>query len=274
MPSSLYKSRWMWKIIKIRSCPKIWGLHWAGSSVPDKCLHLAWKSATKFWLWLNFGWRLRLQHERGGGCPVTERGPAPPRPDPTQPQGVHWVVQGQQCSRNSSQKVNVSLLTRSRERRGDWRGSLALCLCCLGSPAGRFWSQQSLCLREQLGYNCSQLCVGELKRMSPIHRLVGYLRWGGTSEDHLFQPPAPRRVMERFLKYSCLWKSRASSSCFWISPARNNLAERLEQIFEVVYHSLQITQYICQLTCPHFSPFHPHFWLRTWAKGFRNSKEA
>lgn len=68
-------------------------------------------------------------------------------------------------------------------------------------------------------------------------------------------------------------KSRASSSCFWISLARNNLAERLEQIFQVVYHSLQITQYICRLTCPHFSPSLLHFWLRTWAKGFGNSKE-
>lgn len=54
-------------------------------------------------------------------------------------------------------------------------------------------------------------------------------------------------------------KSRASSSCFWISPARNNLAERLEQIFEVVYHSLQMTQQICRLTCPHFSPYLLHF---------------
>lgn len=128
-------------------------------------------AATKFWL------APTSEHERGGGCPVTQTGPAPPCSNPTQPEGVLWVGQGQHCSRNSSQKVNVSLLTRSRERRGGWRGSLALCLCCLGSPAGRLGSQQSLCLRQQLGYDCSQLYVGELKRMSLTHRLVGYLRW-------------------------------------------------------------------------------------------------
>lgn len=96
------------------------GLHWAGSwsSAPGKRLHLSQKSTTKFWPAPG-----SLQRERGGGCPVTKTGTAPPHSDPIQPQGSHWVVQGQQSSRNSSQKANVPLLTHSRERRGGWRGT-------------------------------------------------------------------------------------------------------------------------------------------------------
>lgn len=100
--------------------PKSCGLHWAGSrsSAPDKRLHLSQKSTTEFWPAPG-----SLGREQGGGCPVTETRTAPPSSDPIQPRGLCWVVQGQWSSRNSSQKVNVPLLTRWRERRGGWRGT-------------------------------------------------------------------------------------------------------------------------------------------------------